>query len=166
MSSELHRATFGGPGENFGGEKFATEEEFKRDIGPSNLYARSKLADILLVRRTVQLYLQSSPILFYATHPQAVATGQTRQYKDAYGETAGAVMEAVIRPLMRNPSDGALSAIWAGLCPEARNPEKYENGTYFSDPDKDGKESNEAKDQEVSSKLRSTFCSPMLLTKS
>ena len=155
MSSELHRATFGGPGENWGGDKFATEEEFKKDIGPSNLYARSKLADILLIRRLVQLYLGSSKVVAFATHPGAVATGQTRQYKDAYGETAGAVMETVIRPTMRAPDDGALSALWAGLAPEARS-EKYENGTYFSNPDQDGKETNEAKDQEVSLNLSSS----------
>ncbi|GAA5938615.1 uncharacterized protein JCM15063_005370 [Sporobolomyces koalae] len=150
MSSELHRATFGGPGEKFGGTKFGSEEEFKQDIGPSNLYARSKLADILLIRRTVQLYLQPpSTVLAFATHPGAVATGQTRQYKDAYGDTAGAIMETIIRPLMRAPDDGALSALWAGTAPEARNNEKYDNGTYFSNPDQDGGETSEAKDQEL-----------------
>ncbi|GAA5877881.1 hypothetical protein JCM16303_000272 [Sporobolomyces ruberrimus] len=150
MSSELHRATFGGPGESFGGHKFASEDEFKQDIGPSNLYARSKLADILLIRRLVQLYLQPpSKVLAFATHPGAVATGQTRQYKDAYGEKAGAIMETVIRPLMRAPDDGALSVLWAATSPDARNNEKYENGTYFSNPDQDGGETSEAKNQEL-----------------
>jgi hypothetical protein len=50
MSSELYRATFGGPGESHGGGKFASENEFREDIGPSNLYARSKLAVILFTK--------------------------------------------------------------------------------------------------------------------
>lgn len=44
MSSELHRATFGGPSPNLGGDKFSTTDEFKKDVGQSNLYARTKLA--------------------------------------------------------------------------------------------------------------------------
>lgn len=48
MSSELHRATFGGPGP-FGG-KFKSIEEFKEDIGPSNLYARTKACVLLFTK--------------------------------------------------------------------------------------------------------------------
>ncbi|GAA6020429.1 hypothetical protein JCM11491_000241 [Sporobolomyces phaffii] len=149
MSSELHRATFGGPGENFGGSRFETDDEFKRDVGPANLYARSKLADILLVKRLVQLYIApaDSRVLVYATHPGGVNTGQVDQYKDAYGETVGAVLKTVLPPIMRAPDDGALSVLWAATAPEAR--QKYASGTYFSNPDQDGKETNEAKDQEM-----------------
>lgn len=54
MSSELHRATFGGPNETFGGGKFASVEEFKEDVGPSNLYARTKLAVTLFNKVSVR----------------------------------------------------------------------------------------------------------------
>jgi len=141
MASELHRTTFADI-------TFTSEEEFKKDIGPLRLYSRTKLADILLIKRLAQLYLQSpSSVVAFTTHPGAVATGQTRQYQDAYGETVGSAMETIIRPLMRAPDDGALSVLWAATAPAAR--EKYESGTYFSNPDQNGKETNEAKDQQV-----------------
>ena len=47
MSSELHRATFGGPSATFGGGRFESVDEFKQDVGPQNLYARTKVAVIL-----------------------------------------------------------------------------------------------------------------------
>ena len=40
---------------------------------------------------------------------------------------------------MRRPDQGSLSAIWAGVAPEAREGQ-FENGTYCSDPDEKGKE--------------------------
>ncbi|GAA5952301.1 hypothetical protein JCM21900_000479 [Sporobolomyces salmonicolor] len=140
MASEVHRATFGGPGETWGGDKFRDEAEFKKDCGPNALYARSKLADILIVKALVQRYLQPpSKILAYATHPGA----------PAFGQIVGTVMETLIRPLMRAPDDGALSALWAATAPEARNSDKFKNGDYFSNPGQEGGESNEAKDQEL-----------------
>ncbi|GAA6059338.1 hypothetical protein JCM10212_005918 [Sporobolomyces blumeae] len=150
MSSELHRTTFGGPSETFGGTRFADEDEFKQDIGPLNLYSRTKLAVILTVKYVVKHYLEptSSKVLCFATHPGGIATGQTRQYNDAYGEKAGAVIEGVVRPLMAAPDSGALSALWAGLGPEARS-DKFENGSYFAKSNADGGETNEAQDPEL-----------------
>jgi len=82
MSSELHRATFGGPSPTFGGCKFATKDEFKEEIGPDNVYARTKLAVILQQKAIVKRFAQPpSKILVYSTHPGAVATGQQEQFK-------------------------------------------------------------------------------------
>lgn len=39
-ASELHRTTFGGPSESFGGDKFRTVDEFKKNVGQQALYAR------------------------------------------------------------------------------------------------------------------------------
>lgn len=106
MSSELHRATLpSGPSPGLGGSKFKEEDEFKKDVGPNGLYARTKLGVILftkvgiradlsvpeeladhskLEQALVQRYLPPSPatgetppVLAYATHPGAVATGQS-----------------------------------------------------------------------------------------
>jgi hypothetical protein len=54
MSSELARATFGGPSEAYGGDKFRTIDEFRKDTGQLQLYGRTKLAVQLeaKVRRT------------------------------------------------------------------------------------------------------------------
>lgn len=75
---------------------------------------------------------------------------QQDQFKAAYGETAGAALGAVVRPLARTPDQGSLSILWASVAEDARDASKYENGSYFSDPKVIGGESNEGKDQEVS----------------
>ncbi|GAA5972519.1 hypothetical protein JCM11641_001881 [Rhodosporidiobolus odoratus] len=148
MSSELHRATFGGPNETFGGDKFRTVDEFRKDVGQSQLYARTKLAVILQAKSILQRYLPSSKIKIATTHPGAVATGQTGQYEEAYGTTVGKIVQAAIRPIMKSPDDGALSALWAATSPEARDP-KYPNGSYFTNPEQLGGETSEADDQEL-----------------
>ncbi|GAA5902907.1 hypothetical protein JCM5296_006328 [Sporobolomyces johnsonii] len=153
MSSELHRATFGGPGETWGGDKFRDEAEFKKDCGPNALYARSKLADILIIKARSH---SSAPPGFSSTSSMP-GKGQSRQatdeptdqYKPAFGQAVGTVMETLIRPLMRAPDDGALSALWAATAPAARNGDKFHNGDYFSNPGQEGGETNEAKDQEL-----------------
>lgn len=76
-------------------------------------------------------------------------TGQQDQFKPAYGELAGTVLGAVVRPLARHPDQGALSALWASVAPDTLDESKYPNGSYFSDPKVLGQESNEGKDQEV-----------------
>lgn len=50
MSSELHRSTFGGPSENWGGNKFRDAGEFAKDVGPANLYGRSKVGQTLIAK--------------------------------------------------------------------------------------------------------------------
>ena len=69
--------------------------------------------------------------------------------KPAYGEILGGALEAIVRPIMRRPDQGSLSALWAGVAPAARAA-KWTNGTYFTDPQELGKESKEGSDQEVS----------------
>jgi len=39
-ASEMHRTSFGGPSESMGGDKFRTVDEFRKDVGQQNLYAR------------------------------------------------------------------------------------------------------------------------------
>ncbi|GAA6018724.1 hypothetical protein JCM8202_002211 [Rhodotorula sphaerocarpa] len=149
QSSELHRATMGSPSEDQGGNKFRSTDVFKKDIGQLNLYGRTKLGMILITKKLVQQYLQpGSKILVHATHPGGVATGQTRQYPDAYGDKVGGAVEAAVRPIMRSPDQGALSLLWAAVAPEARD-NKYKNGSYFDDAGHLGSESKESNDPEL-----------------
>lgn len=94
--------------------------EINQDIGPSYLYNRTKLAQILLVRAFQRrkaegkLGLQAghSP-WFIATHPGGVSTDQQKQAEDAYGK-AVKVAVAVLRPLMKDPVDqGCRPALFA-----------------------------------------------------
>lgn len=50
---------------------------------------------------------------------------------------------------MSRPDQGAISALWAGLAPDARDP-KWQQGSYFTEAKEEGKETEEARDQEVS----------------
>lgn len=156
MASELHRATFGGPGPKYGGRKFADEEEFKEDAGQNGLYARTKLGVILFTKALVQRHLPrpsspstTPPVLAFATHPGAVATGQQSQFKPAFGEIPGAIMAAAVRPFMSRPDQGAISALWAGTSPQLREVGKWVNGSYFTEAEEEGKESAEGSDQEM-----------------
>ena len=79
----------------------------------------------------------------------ATLTGQQDQFKPAYGEVAGTILGAVVRPLARHPDQGALSALWASVAPDTLDESKYPYGSFFSDPKVLGQESNEGKDQEV-----------------
>lgn len=117
QSSELHRGT---PSSTH----FASKQEINQDLGPSNLYARSKLAQILFVHalhRRLQnppSYIANLPnragtIWINSTHPGAVETPQQEQAKDAYG-TVGKIGVAIIRPFMTDPVKvGCRSALFA-----------------------------------------------------
>jgi hypothetical protein len=50
---------------------------------------------------------------------------------------------------MSRPDQGAISALWASVAPDARS-EEYENGSYFTEAKEKGEETEEARDQEVS----------------
>jgi len=110
-----------------------SEAEFTSFIyaGPSNLYARTKLAVLLFTKGLVEHVASlspTSPIKVFATHPGAVSTGQQEQFVPAYGETAGKLMGAAVSWAMRPPSDGAWSLIWTSLSKEAREGD-WEQGT-------------------------------------
>jgi len=112
QSSEMHRA-------GTSGVRFLSLEEINHDIGPTSLYGRTKLAQILLVRAMYRRKLQGmllspdltksegssakAPILI-ATHPGGVVTDQQDQAVEAYG-LLGKIGVAVARPFMKDPVD-------------------------------------------------------------
>ena len=63
-------------------------------------------------------------------------------------------MGAVVRPFMSRPDQGAISALWAGIAPDARDP-KWKQGSYFTEASEDGKPTAESEDQEVSFRISS-----------
>lgn len=113
QSSEMHRL-----GNENG--RFLSLDEINRDIGATNLYCRSKLAQILLVqafaRRKQQgkLGLRAGEAPYInATHPGAVSTDQPSQAVDAYG-MMGKLGVKSVRPFMKDPVDsGCRSALFA-----------------------------------------------------
>lgn len=113
MSSEFHRL-------GTEGVEFRDLAEINRDIGPMKLYARTKLAQVLLVRALARrkeggkLGLRAGEAPFInATHPGAVSTDQPEQAVDAYGKVGKLGVKAV-RPFMKDPVDeGCRSALFA-----------------------------------------------------
>jgi WW domain-containing oxidoreductase len=129
QSSEMHRL-----GTENG--QFASLDEINRDIGATNLYCRSKLAQILLVRAFARrksqgkLGLQPGSAPFInATHPGAVSTDQPDQAIDAYG-MMGKLGVKSVRPFMKDPVDeGCRSALFAVASEEVV--EKEIDGMYI-----------------------------------
>ena len=119
MSSEMHRFA---PKST----EFANLDELNTDIGGTQLYARSKLAQILLVRQLVERMDRgefgfdngkdpNQAVLINATHPGGVKTPQQEALKGAYGAFWYGIVDAVIRPFMVDPvAVGCRSGLFAG----------------------------------------------------
>ena len=125
QSSELHR---GAPSTT----EFASVSEINTDIGPMNLYARTKLAQILFVRALARRINSNAPGFqkqqastddtqgpwVIATHPGGVRTDQQEQAVEAYG-TKGKIGVKAVRPFLKDPiDDGCRSALFAATAEE------------------------------------------------
>ena len=133
QSSEFHRI------HSIKNLKFASLEELNTDIGASNLYARTKLAQVLFIRSLVErkekgqlgfvAESNTGPWLI-AVHPGGVATDQPKQAEDAYG-TMGKIGVAAVKPLMKDPVDeGCRPALFAATSRDVTNEQLQ--GVYVS----------------------------------
>lgn len=115
MSSDLHRAC---PSKT----TFTSLDEINTDLGPANLYNRTKLAQVLTVRTLARRMENNEPGFqtnkqmgpwINATHPGGVSTDQQDQAIDAYG-TLGKLGVKAVRPLLSDPvSKGCRSGLFA-----------------------------------------------------
>ena len=115
MSSDLHRAC---PSET----TFTSLGEINTDLGPANLYNRTKLAQVLTVRALVRRMENNEPGFqtnkqmgpwINATHPGGVSTDQQEQAVDAYG-TMGKIGVKAVGPLLSDPVEkGCRSGLFA-----------------------------------------------------
>ncbi|PCD46661.1 hypothetical protein AU210_002062 [Fusarium oxysporum f. sp. radicis-cucumerinum] len=151
QSSDLHRAA---PSDI----KFADLEEINQDIGPTYLYNRTKLAQVLLVRalyrRKQQGQLGMQPgkgPWINATHPGGVRTDQQEQAIDAYG-TLGKVGVAVIRPFMKDPIDQGCRPILFAATSDTIKEENID-GSYIVPDCKVTEASSQALDEDLQEKL-------------
>jgi WW domain-containing oxidoreductase len=103
---------------------FASVEEINTDIGATELYARSKLAQILITRELArrldkgELGFAQSPshrfVIVNATHPGGLKMQQQDQLPAAYGETTSKVTAKMVKPLMADPvKHGCRSGLFA-----------------------------------------------------
>ena len=148
---------------------FASLDEINdKNLGPTELYGRTKLAMILFAKYGLaekvikpngqRIYAVSvhpgavscpcapSGVFFANTNSDAsqVNTAMQQQWKDAYPGLTGKLLTWAMLAVGRDPEQGAFSALWALTDPKIENEEM--NGWYFSDPDQPGKESAQASD--------------------
>ena len=139
---------------------FSSLEELNRDIGPSHLYARTKLAQVLIMRQLNRFKSQPGNKLglsanqapwINATHPGGVVTGQQDQAVDAYG-TLGKIGVKAARTVMKDPIDeGCRPALFAATA-NAIQDEKID-GQYIVPDRKVTDISREGKDEELAERL-------------
>ncbi|WWC64094.1 uncharacterized protein I303_106701 [Kwoniella dejecticola CBS 10117] len=149
-SSELHRTT---------NMDIACDnlEEFCHEKDALMLYGRSKLLNILFIRKLAESHLPSltspSPILAASVHPGGVATEQERGAAQSY-PVLGSVLEAASKVLFMSREQGAESALWAGVGQSMATRREETQGKYFTEADgKVDTESNQAKDKELRDKF-------------
>lgn len=150
-SSELHRGATDDV-------RFESEAEINRDIGPTKLYNRTKLAMILTVRAlqrridSHQLgFTADSKIFVNAVHPGGVETDQPKQAEEAYG-TLGVIGHALVKPFMKDPvSQGCRPALYAATSKEIE--EKGISGQYIVPDKKVTSPSSTAQDDQLGENL-------------
>jgi len=159
QSSELHR-----PVGSLGSDSkvsFSSLEELNTDIGPTNLYNRSKLAQVLFVRALRRRQEKAEcgfkgtprqePPWVNATHPGAVKTDQQDQAVSAYG-TLGKLGVKAVRPFMKDPVDsGCRSALFAATSEDIEKEDIW--GEYIVPDRKVEEPSTQAKDEGLQDRL-------------
>ena len=153
QASEFHRMLTSNP-------DFSSLAELNQDIGASPLYARTKLAQVLLVRHMYKLKSQPDNNLglkegqapwIIATHPGGVVTDQQEQAIDAYG-IMGKLGVKAVRPFMKDPIDeGCRSILFAATAPDV--PGEQLDGQYIIPDRKVTDVSKEAKDEQLGERL-------------
>lgn len=154
QSSEVHRM-------GVSDVRFASLDELNTDIGPTKLYARTKLAQILFVRGLAhhaaknelgfkEQGMATGPWII-ATHPGGVSTDQPEQAVDAYG-TLGKIGVTVIRPFMKDPIDsGCRPALFAATSEDVVK--EGMQGVYIVPDRKVEEPSKEARNEELGDAL-------------
>lgn len=150
QSSDLHRAARPSTA-------FASVEEINTDLGPTFLYNRSKLAQILFIRALQHRLAHSdtsndgNTVYVNAVHPGGVSTDQPQQAQEAYG-VVGKVGVALARPLMADPvKQGCRPALYAATAEEVV--QKGVTGGYIVPDKKVTAPSGQAEDGELGERL-------------
>ncbi|KAF2868280.1 hypothetical protein BDV95DRAFT_501096 [Massariosphaeria phaeospora] len=148
LSSEMHRMA--PPNAHFA----SLDEINDKDMDPTRLYARSKLAMILGSKyglRDRVIKPNGDQIYALAVHPGAVNTAMQQQWKDAYPGITGKLLTYAMLFAGRDVEQGSYSTLWAATSPEIE--EKDMNGWYFADPGAPGKETAQASDPALGAAL-------------
>jgi len=109
--------------------KFESLDELNQDLGPNQLYGRSKLATLLHVRYLARHLTAEYPnILANASHPGIVETKMSSQDIHEPYPIAGYAMSALLKPFKKDQWQGCVSTVFAAtattksgeyICPPA-----------------------------------------------
>ena len=151
QSSDLHQGADAGT-------QFKDEAEINKDIGPTKLYNRTKLAQILIIRALQRRkdagemgFQPDQKIYINAVHPGPIDTDQPLQAEEAYGKP-GVVGHKLIKPFLKDPiSKGCRSALYAATSKEIE--EKNITAQYIVPDKKVTNPSNKAQDDERGERL-------------
>ncbi|KAI0165360.1 NAD(P)-binding protein [Hypoxylon sp. FL1284] len=147
QASEVHRT-------GTSSVAFASVAELNRDVGAGRLYARSKLAQVLLCRalhrrkerRELGLAPEAAPWI-NATHPGGVVTDQQDQAVEAYGAVGNLLVKAA-RPFTKDPVDqGCRPTLFAAT--SSAVPDEKIDGEYIVPDRKVSDVSGQGKDEEL-----------------
>ncbi|KAI0817395.1 NAD(P)-binding protein [Xylaria sp. FL0064] len=134
--------------------EFRDIEEMKKDIGPTKLYARTKLAQLLLCRALRRRKMRGELGLaagrapwINATHPGGVSTDQPEQAVQAYGKL-GSVGVKAVRPFMKDPVDEGCRPILFAATSDAVV-EQHSDGEYIVPDRKITGPSDQAQNEEL-----------------
>ncbi|KUI54963.1 Short-chain dehydrogenase TIC 32, chloroplastic [Cytospora mali] len=134
---------------------FASLQEINNPkLGPTELYARTKLAMILLAKFGLAgkvIKENNDNIYALSVHPGAVNTAMQQQWKEAYPGITGTLLTWAMLAIGRDVKQGSYSALWALTAPEIE--EQNQNGWYFNDPGQPGKETSQASDPALGTAL-------------
>ena len=127
--------------------KFESLEELNQDLGPNQLYGRTKLAAILYARYLAKhLTSQNPKILANAVHPGFVDTRQSTEHIHEPYPLGGYMMSHVINPFKKTQFEGCVSAMFAATKTE-------KSGEYLNPPAIVEKGSNMSNDMELAERL-------------
>ncbi|KAI0428287.1 NAD(P)-binding protein [Xylaria sp. FL1042] len=127
QSSEMHRL-------GTSGVEFRDVEKMKGDIGPTKLYSRTKLAQVLLCRELRRRKMR-------------VSTDQPEQAVQAYGKL-GRIGVKAVRPFMKEPVDeGCRSILFAAMSDDVVK--QQINGEYIAPDRKITSPSDQAQNEEL-----------------
>ena len=151
QSSDLHRGAAPST-------KFESVADINKDIGPTFLYSRTKLCQVLLVRTLKRRmdegklgFKEGHTVFVNATHPGGVDTDQPNQAVEAYG-TLGKIGVKLTRPLMKDPvKQGCRPALYAATSGEVVS--ENINGEYIVPDKKVTSPSSKAQDVELGEKM-------------
>jgi len=157
-SSEMHRMAPGSEdsksrkrGCHFGSEEEITE--YGKELGPMELYGRTKLAMILYAKmlRDKVIKKNGDDIRTIAVHPGTVDTDMQDQWNEAYPGILGEALKKFAIATSRSPEQGSYSGLYAACSDDVVKNDW--NGVYLSDPGTLGKESAQGEDLNLGAAL-------------